>query len=62
VIFLADFLGQYPVSLGSLSEACFPEDIQMAVKNMSEDKREKKGKKITASSDRTSLSCFKKLS
>ncbi len=44
--FLADFwiiLGQYPVSLGSLSEACFPEDIQMAVKNMSEEKREKKG-------------------
>jgi hypothetical protein len=38
-------LGQYPVSLGSLSEACFPEDIQMAVKNMSEEKREKKGKK-----------------
>ena len=48
------FLGQYPVSLGSLSEACFPEDIHMAVKNMSsEDKREKKGKHWAACSDGT---------
>jgi hypothetical protein len=30
-------------SVGSLSEACFPEDFDMALKNLPEEKKDKKG-------------------